>query len=38
MPDGWIVFAYAVTYGAMAGYGIWLTARIRRAQRRLERP
>jgi hypothetical protein len=33
---GWITFGYAVVYGGLASYALFLTARYRRAQRRLD--
>jgi hypothetical protein len=33
--DGWVVFAYMVTYGMIAGYAGWLIARYRGLQNRL---
>ncbi len=35
MGDGWVVFAYTVTYGMIAGYAVWLIARYRGLQQRL---
>lgn len=35
MGDGWVVFAYTVTYGMIAGYAGWLIARYRGLQHRL---
>jgi len=33
---GWVFFAYAVTYGSLAGFAGFLAFRIRQARRRLE--
>lgn len=32
----WVVFAHAVTYGAILGYSGWMAWRIRSARQRLE--
>lgn len=32
---GWVAFGYAVVYGAIAGYAVFLAVRIRKARSRL---
>ena len=34
MANGWVLFGYLVTYGAITLYALFLVARIRRARRR----
>lgn len=29
MASGWVVFGYAVTYGGIAAYGLWMAFRFR---------
>lgn len=36
MTEGWVVFAYVVVYGFMAGYGAYLAVRARSLRRRRE--
>lgn len=33
---GWVTFGYAVVYGTMVTYGVFLAARFGRARRRLD--
>lgn len=37
MTEGWVIFAYAVVYGFMIAYALFLAAKDRRLQRRRAR-